>query len=106
MDSLHDLLSRLDTNSAQTLPKKGSLHAEYKRCGKSSCRCDAGRLHGPYWYRYYREGGRLRKEYVRPERVEQVRAGIQQRRREQVERRVAKWQLTWLLRHLKTLDLW
>lgn len=31
------------------------------RCGKRGCtRCP----HGPYWYAYWREGGRLRSRYV------------------------------------------
>lgn len=37
----------------------------YVRCGKSPCRCEPGSLHGPYYYRFTREGGRLRKRYVR-----------------------------------------
>ncbi len=37
---------------------------EKTRCGKKGCRCAAGELHGPYWYAYYRENGRMRCEYV------------------------------------------
>jgi len=39
---------------------------QYRRCGKtgcSVCRADA-RGHGPYWYAYWREGGRLRSRYL------------------------------------------
>lgn len=43
----------------------GAVCAQYVRCGKASCRCAAGSLHGPYFYRFKREGGRLRKQYVR-----------------------------------------
>ena len=43
----------------------GSLHAEYQRCGKPGCRCVRGQLHGPYWRRFWREGGRTRSEYIR-----------------------------------------
>lgn len=50
------------------LPKihidEGSLQSEWKRCGKSNCRCVHGSLHGPYWYRHWREEGRQRKRYV------------------------------------------
>jgi hypothetical protein len=42
----------------------GSVHAESKRCGKQACRCKRGQLHGPYWYRHWREHGRQRKAYV------------------------------------------
>lgn len=38
-----------------------SLRLEEVRCGKAACtRCP----HGPYWYAYWREGGRLRKRYL------------------------------------------
>jgi hypothetical protein len=30
-------------------------------CGKPGCRSCP---HGPYWYAYYREGGRLRSRYI------------------------------------------
>ena len=34
---------------------------EAVRCGKPGCsRCP----HGPYWYAYYREGGKLRSRYI------------------------------------------
>ncbi|MGC2410866.1 MAG: DUF6788 family protein [Methyloceanibacter sp.] len=48
------------------LPKTvmGSLHLEFKQCGRSQCRCRRGLLHGPYVYRHWREGGRQRKKYV------------------------------------------
>jgi hypothetical protein len=34
------------------------------RCGKLGCKCAAGELHGPYWYGYRREGGKLRSWYI------------------------------------------
>lgn len=43
---------------------RGSVHAQWVRCGKPNCRCAGGELHGPYWYRFERQGGRLRKRYV------------------------------------------
>ena len=42
-------------------PLPGSLHLEYRTCGRSNCRCQAGRLHGPYVVRRWREEGRQRK---------------------------------------------
>ena len=53
----------------------GALIAERVRCGKPSCRCARGELHGPYHYRYWRAGGRLIKTYVRKADVDAVRAG-------------------------------
>lgn len=51
---------------AQTaLPKTATYRQEYVHCGKDSCtRCQAGPGHGPYWYAYWREEGRLRKRYL------------------------------------------
>ena len=37
---------------------------EEVRCGKKNCHCAEGRLHGPYWYAYWTEGGRTRSQYV------------------------------------------
>jgi hypothetical protein len=37
---------------------------EQIRCGKSGCKCMAGELHGPYWYSYCREGGKVRSHYI------------------------------------------
>ena len=43
------------------LPAGLSYRQEHVRCGKSTCsRCP----HGPYWYAYWREGGRTRKRYI------------------------------------------
>ena len=45
----------------------GTLYQlEYKRCGKPTCRCaqPGGQGHGPYWYAYWREGGKARSRYL------------------------------------------
>ena len=40
---------------------KVTYRREEVRCGKANCtRCP----HGPYWYAYWREGGRLRSRYL------------------------------------------
>ena len=57
-------------------PLPGSLHAEYKQCGKPRCRCTRGRVHGPYWYRRWRDDGRQRKAYIPRDRVAAVQAAI------------------------------
>lgn len=33
------------------------------KCGKPGCKCATGALHGPYWYEFWREGGKVRKRY-------------------------------------------
>jgi len=69
----------------------GSLHAERKRCGKEYCRCASGDeadLHGPYYYRRWRDkDGTQRKEYVPEDELDTVRAGIEKRRRRLKEER-------------------
>lgn len=37
-----------------------TYRCEYVRCGKAACRSCP---HGPYWYSYWREEGRVRKRY-------------------------------------------
>ena len=40
---------------------KVTYRQEHVRCGKPGCgRCP----HGPYWYAYWREGGRVRSRYI------------------------------------------
>ncbi|MGO8842723.1 MAG: DUF6788 family protein [Methyloceanibacter sp.] len=58
----------------EALPKMavGSLHLEFKRCGRPQCRCRRGLLHGPYVYRHWREAGRQRKVYVPMKRLGDV----------------------------------
>jgi predicted ATPase/DNA-binding SARP family transcriptional activator len=43
-----------------------TYRAQYRRCGKAACSCCAsgGAGHGPYWYAYWREGGRQRSRYL------------------------------------------
>jgi hypothetical protein len=42
-------------------PAKVTYRQERVRCGREGCsRCP----HGPYWYAYWREGGRLRSRYI------------------------------------------
>jgi len=37
---------------------------ELVRCGRKSCKCAEGKLHGPYWYAYWSEGGKTRSQYI------------------------------------------
>ena len=51
----------------KSLPKNwspGSLHLEWKKCGRAPCRCAEGLLHGPYIYRHHRHGPKQIKAYV------------------------------------------
>jgi hypothetical protein len=41
---------------------------EKRRCNRTGCRCMAGEVadvgHGPYWYAYWKEQGKVRSQYV------------------------------------------
>ena len=87
-----------------TLPKKGAVCAQWKRCGSSSCCCARGQLHGPYHGLFWREGGRLRKKYVRHADVEAVRSATAAWRRLHPPARSTRQALAELRHLLRELD--
>jgi Family of unknown function (DUF6788) len=77
------------TKTRETLhktPLPGVVLPQRVRCGRPNCRCARGELHGPYFYRFWREGGRQRRQYVRRSELEEVRARCEARRRERKRR--------------------
>lgn len=70
--SLKRLIRQKEQNSAEErLPGKTgaakrhyTYRREYVKCGKPGCQCATGRGHGPYWYAYWKENGRLKKRYI------------------------------------------
>lgn len=70
------------TKRAELLPKMvvGSLHLEFKTCGRPNCCCRRGLLHGPYLFRHWRERGRQRKAYVPMKRLSEVLLEIERQR--------------------------
>jgi len=47
--------------------ENGTVVKEKVTCGDASCKCASGDpadMHGPYLYRYYRENGTMKSEYV------------------------------------------
>lgn len=76
---------------AKALPKNsvGAVALQSVRCGKPTCRCASGTLHGPYAYLFWREGGRLRKRYLPADEVAGVRAACAARRAHEAARRAA-----------------
>ena len=52
-------------HNAEMLRKTGAICPSMIRCGKSNCRCAHGRLHGPYYYRCWRDSqGRQHRTYI------------------------------------------
>ena len=88
------------------LPKilPGTVHEQWVRCGRSNCRCALGQLHGPYFYRFWREDGRLRKQYVKPDAVNAVQKCCQNRQqpREEVSAALGLWRE--LLERIKEVE--
>jgi hypothetical protein len=77
---------------------RGAVVAWSARCGKSWCRCaNGGPKHGPYYTRYWRDGGRRHKEYIPLADVQERREACDQRRqaRRQCRRLVADTRRTW-----------
>jgi hypothetical protein len=68
---------------AKPLPKSlpGTVCRQFVCCGRPRCACASGDLHGPYFYRFWREDGQLRKAYVKRADVAQVRAACAEDRK-------------------------
>lgn len=82
---------------AKSCPKIPVLAPTWKTCGKTSCRCQRGDLHGPYWTVRWREGSIHRRRYVRPSDVPAVRAilitrhHLRQQERQEAAETLAIW---------------
>jgi hypothetical protein len=61
----------------------GTVHKQFVRCGKSSCKCARGELHGAYYYYFVRVNGRLRKRYLKTDEVEAIQAACKARREDE-----------------------
>src|SRR4051812_47866632 len=89
------------TESADPSPKhddRGAVVEHWVRCGKPWCGCaTGGPRHGPYYLRYWREGGRRRKEYVRLDEAQKRRAACDERRSRECEgrRRLVEGRTSW-----------
>ncbi len=85
------------SNAKQTLktdllPRSlpGVVCRQMVRCGNVNCRCRKGELHGPYFYRFWWEDGRLHKKYVPLSQVQLVKELCDRRQREQREAKAAR----------------
>jgi hypothetical protein len=70
----------------QVAVAEGAVCAQMVRCGKANCRCARGELHGPYFYRFTRDGGRLQKQYIKRSEVAEWRELCERRREYLAER--------------------
>jgi hypothetical protein len=68
----------------------GVVCRQMTRCGNVKCRCRRGELHGPYYYRFWCEDGRMRKQYVPLSQVQQVTELCERRQHEQREAKAAR----------------
>ena len=75
------------TECVETLPKTPAVCIHWVRCGKTGCQCAQGELHGPYYYLFWRENGRLRKRYIRIDSVADVVTACAARRDQELWRR-------------------
>ncbi len=108
-----DAAKKPRTNNQKPLPKMlpGAVCVQWERCGRSGCKCARGERHGPYYYRFWRENGRLRRAYIKPADVAAVRAACAREREVKQTRRILHalemndWrQLTALLREREIDD--
>lgn len=78
------------TKQENPLPKiaPGAVCTQMVRCGKKSCKCARGELHGPYFYHFERVDGVLVKRYVKAKDVAAMRAACETRRRQEEWRRL------------------
>ena len=75
--------------NSNLLPKmiRGTICSQRVRCGKPNCKCAGGELHGPYYYHFERVAGVLKKRYVNPKELEQIRRLCSSRQATEKERR-------------------
>jgi hypothetical protein len=106
-----DAVTTTKLKSNEALPKMGAVCVQWKRCGRAGCRCGRGELHGPYYCRFWRAHGRLRKQYVRLANAQPAQAACRARREQDREQREvarqarAEWRA--LKAHLREIErLW
>lgn len=63
LKSLAGQSARKQTIAERILDNK-TYRLEKIRCGKENCRCNRGKLHGPYWYSYMRVKDKVTSQYV------------------------------------------
>ncbi len=97
---------RVKTKSTETLPQSlsGAVCKQWKKCGKSNCRCAKGGQKHVQYCRFYRENGRLKQQYVKAKDLETVRAACAAHRQERQKRQAAKTEWQALFARLKQYE--
>ena len=97
-------ISTLTDERAKLKPLPGSLRKRHMRCGKRSCRCRTGALHGPYYYfEPSRQHGKWR--YVSRERLVEVKKGVADWKKQQEIDEMLQTSAARLVAVLKALQL-
>jgi hypothetical protein len=95
----------MENKTEDLLPKisarDGTVHRQFVRCGKASCKCARGELHGAYYYHFIRVNGKLTKRYLKAHQVEQMQVACSARREVERTRREHSRQSWQLIRDLK-----
>ncbi len=92
----------MKNKSQISLPKMmpGSVHRQLVKCGKASCKCARGELHGPYHYHFIRTAGKLTKRYLKAHEIKEVKAGCRARHEQDKARSEQMYQARQLLREI------
>lgn len=86
------------------LPKNTAICQQFRKCGKGGCKCNAGALHGPYFFYFYRVDGKLKKSYIRKDDAEQLWKSYSRQRAVQKKRAADRKEFTQMYRELRQID--
>jgi hypothetical protein len=79
---------------------RGSVNRQFKKCGKSNCKCSRGELH-PTYYHFVRENGKLKARYLKAAEVEQIQQACLLRRSQEKEKRIISMKAWQQLREIR-----
>lgn len=93
-------------NNSKTLEQilPGAVCKQWRKCGKSNCRCARGGQKHVQYCRFYRENGRLKQQYVKAKDLETVRAACAAHRQERQKRQAAQTEWRALFAMLKQYE--
>jgi hypothetical protein len=86
------------------LPKGKAICQQFRKCGKPSCKCNSGSLHGPYYFYFYREDGKLKKSYIRKAEAQALWESYSQQRELQKQRAADRKRFTEMCWEFRRID--